>query len=126
MKKFEELTEREVLALAIALEEEDERVYADFAEGLRQDYPATASMFDDKAVTRQHGDSGGWGSSYAHTQEAYRTIVSSAVDDTSESKAKTKAQLSGEVKVNLRSDVFSLDNLANQTEIDSVNERAQQ
>ena len=39
MKKFEELTEREVLALAIALEEEDERVYADFAEGLRTDYP---------------------------------------------------------------------------------------
>src|ERR1700693_6565784 len=46
MKKFEDLTEREVLALAIALEEEDERVYADFAEGLRPDYPATASMFD--------------------------------------------------------------------------------
>src|SRR6201987_5870584 len=46
MKKFEELTEREILALAIGLEEEDERVYADFAEGLRQDYPATASMFD--------------------------------------------------------------------------------
>src|ERR1700685_4311283 len=46
MKKFEDLTEREVLALAIALEEEDERVYADFAEGLRADYPATASMFD--------------------------------------------------------------------------------
>src|SRR5579872_1763888 len=46
MKKFEELTEREVLALAIALEEEDERVYSDFAEGLRQDYPATASMFE--------------------------------------------------------------------------------
>ena len=45
MKKFEELTEREILALAIALEEEDERVYADFADGLRQDYPATASMF---------------------------------------------------------------------------------
>ena len=46
MKKFEDLTEREVLALAIGLEEEDERVYADFAEGLRQDYPATASMFE--------------------------------------------------------------------------------
>ena len=46
MKKFEELTEREVLALAIALEEEDERVYSDFAEGLRQDYPATTSMFE--------------------------------------------------------------------------------
>ncbi|MGA8214386.1 MAG: iron exporter MbfA [Candidatus Sulfotelmatobacter sp.] len=46
MKKFEELTEREVLALAISLEEEDERVYADFAEGLRQDYPASAAMFE--------------------------------------------------------------------------------
>src|SRR6202049_2349992 len=46
MKKFEDLTEREVLALAIGLEEEDERVYADFAEGLRQDYPATAAMFE--------------------------------------------------------------------------------
>ncbi len=46
MKKFEDLTEREVLALAISLEEEDERVYSDFAEGLRQDYPATASLFE--------------------------------------------------------------------------------
>jgi len=46
MKKFETLTEREVLALAISLEEEDERVYADFAEGVRQDYPASATLFD--------------------------------------------------------------------------------
>ena len=46
MKKFQDLTEREVLALAISLEEEDERVYSDFAEGLRQDYPASAAMFE--------------------------------------------------------------------------------
>jgi rubrerythrin len=46
MKKFHELSEREVLALAITLEEEDERVYADFAEGLRADYPASAEMFE--------------------------------------------------------------------------------
>jgi erythrin-vacuolar iron transport family protein len=46
MKNFHELTEREVLALAISLEEEDERVYADFAEGLRADYPASAAMFE--------------------------------------------------------------------------------
>src|ERR1700676_1846886 len=46
MKKFHELSEREVLALAIALEEEDERVYADFAEGLRADYPASAAVFE--------------------------------------------------------------------------------
>src|SRR5882757_1637475 len=45
MKKFDNLTEQEILALAISLEEEDERVYADFAEGLRQDYPASAAVF---------------------------------------------------------------------------------
>jgi len=46
MKKFETLSEQEVLALAISLEEEDERVYADFAEGVRQDYPASATLFE--------------------------------------------------------------------------------
>ncbi len=33
MKNFKELSEREILALAISLEEEDERVYADFFAG---------------------------------------------------------------------------------------------
>ena len=46
MKTFDKLTEREILALAVSLEEEDERVYADFAEGLRQDYPASAAVFE--------------------------------------------------------------------------------
>jgi erythrin-vacuolar iron transport family protein len=46
MRSFESLTEREILALAISLEEEDERVYADFAEGLRKDFPGTAAIFD--------------------------------------------------------------------------------
>src|SRR5579864_9355025 len=46
MKSFEQLTEKEVLALAITLEEEDERVYADFAEGLRESFPASAAVFD--------------------------------------------------------------------------------
>src|SRR3984957_13873642 len=46
MRNFDSLSEREILALAISLEEEDERVYADFAEGLRQDYPASAAIFD--------------------------------------------------------------------------------
>jgi rubrerythrin len=39
MKNFNTLSEREILALAISLEEEDERVYANFAEGLKQDFP---------------------------------------------------------------------------------------
>ena len=46
MRSFESLSEREVLALAVSLEEEDERIYADYAEELRQDFPATAQMFD--------------------------------------------------------------------------------
>lgn len=45
MRDFHSLTEREILALAISLEEEDERVYADFADGLRQDFPASAAVF---------------------------------------------------------------------------------
>src|SRR5689334_6919770 len=46
MRSFESLSEQEVLALAIALEEEDERVYSDFAENFRKDFPATAAMFE--------------------------------------------------------------------------------
>ncbi len=46
MRAFDSLSEREILALAISLEEEDERVYADFAEGLREDFPSTAAIFD--------------------------------------------------------------------------------
>jgi erythrin-vacuolar iron transport family protein len=45
-KKFRELSEREILALAISLEEEDGRIYADFADGLRETYPDTAKLFD--------------------------------------------------------------------------------
>jgi rubrerythrin len=45
-KNFKDLTEQEILALAISLEEEDGRVYGDFAEGLRATYPATAKIFD--------------------------------------------------------------------------------
>src|SRR5438874_13621241 len=42
MRSFSSLSEREILALAISLEEEDARIYDDFAEGLAADYPATA------------------------------------------------------------------------------------
>jgi len=46
-KNFKDLSQREILALAISLEEEDSRVYGDFADGLRQTYPATAKMFEE-------------------------------------------------------------------------------
>jgi rubrerythrin len=46
MKNLSDLTERELLALAISLEEEDSRIYEEFADGLRDAYPDTASMFN--------------------------------------------------------------------------------
>jgi rubrerythrin len=45
MRSFDSLSEREILALAISLEEEDERVYAEYAEGLRENFPASAAVF---------------------------------------------------------------------------------
>jgi rubrerythrin len=46
MRSFESLSEREVLALAISLEEEDARIYADFADGLKENYAEQAKKFD--------------------------------------------------------------------------------
>ncbi len=42
---FRDLSEQQILALAISAEEEDSRIYADFAEGLRSEYPATTELF---------------------------------------------------------------------------------
>lgn len=57
-KKFRDLSEREILALAISLEEEDARIYADFADGLRDTYPDTAKVFDDmRAEETEHRNS---------------------------------------------------------------------
>lgn len=46
MKTFESLTESEVLALAISLEEEDSRIYDGFADGLRKSRPEEAAAFE--------------------------------------------------------------------------------
>ena len=46
-KTFRNLSEREILALAISLEEEDSRIYGEFADGLRERYPTSAEMFDE-------------------------------------------------------------------------------
>ena len=49
MKRFSDLTEQEVLALAITNEEEDSRIYRGFAEGLREQFPSSAKVFDEMA-----------------------------------------------------------------------------
>ncbi len=47
MRDFDSLSQKEILALAISLEEEDERIYADFAESMRENFPGTAKVFDE-------------------------------------------------------------------------------
>ena len=54
MKRFADLSEQEVLALAISYEEEDSRIYRDFAEGLRPGFPDTAKMFEEMAAEEVH------------------------------------------------------------------------
>ena len=49
MKSFSDLTEQEILALAISAEEEDQRIYADYADGLKVAYPASAQVFSGMA-----------------------------------------------------------------------------
>jgi rubrerythrin len=50
MRDFSQLSEREVLALAIGSEEEDGRIYNDIAERLKDDYPASATVFTEMAA----------------------------------------------------------------------------
>jgi rubrerythrin len=49
VKRFADLSEQEVLALAITNEEEDSRIYRGFAEGLREAFAASAKVFDEMA-----------------------------------------------------------------------------
>ena len=47
--RFSDLSEQQILALAISNEEEDNRIYRAFAEGLREQYPASAKVLDEMA-----------------------------------------------------------------------------
>jgi rubrerythrin len=47
MRTFKSLSEQEILALAVSLEEEDGRIYDNFAQGLQADYPASAKLLDE-------------------------------------------------------------------------------
>jgi rubrerythrin len=49
VKRFADLSEQEILALAITNEDEDSRIYRGFAEGLREKYPSSAKVFDEMA-----------------------------------------------------------------------------
>lgn len=49
-KRFDDLSEQEMLALAISSEEDDGQIYRGYAEQLRTDYPASAAVFDGMAA----------------------------------------------------------------------------
>lgn len=48
-RRFADLSEQEILALAISSEEDDAQIYRSFAERLRGDFPASAAVFNDMA-----------------------------------------------------------------------------
>jgi rubrerythrin len=50
LRTFAELSEQEILALAISLEEEDARVYLEYAHGLEERYPASAKIFTEMSA----------------------------------------------------------------------------
>jgi rubrerythrin len=49
-KRFSDLSEQEILALAISSEEDDARIYRGYAESLRADFPDSAKVFEGMAV----------------------------------------------------------------------------
>ena len=49
MRQFSDLSEQEILALAISLEEEHGRIFADYAQGLKDTFPASAKVFTEMA-----------------------------------------------------------------------------
>jgi len=80
----------------------------------------TASMNDvssQKAKQTMNVSSGGWylpvdWSASSESEQEHVATVASAVDETSESKAEVKAKLSGEVRVNFKSDYLPLEKMA--------------
>ncbi|MEG6508277.1 ferritin family protein [Methyloligella sp. 2.7D] len=54
MKRFSELTEEQIVALAISLEEEDARFYRDYARALEEHYPASAEVLREMAKEEDH------------------------------------------------------------------------
>ena len=63
-RRFADLSEQEILALAISSEEDDARIYRSFSERLRAQYPASAQVFDGMAIEedghRQKGAGAVW------------------------------------------------------------------
>lgn len=79
---------------------------------------ARASLYDSQSSMNRNTSAAGvhfgWGAagSVNVNEQRHITTVGSAVDESSESKAEVKAKLSGEVRVNFKSDYFPMEKLA--------------
>ncbi|UXY14509.1 hypothetical protein N8I74_14450 [Chitiniphilus purpureus] len=102
------------------------KVVFDFRSSDEARRDARAALYDSKSSRNKNttvaGAFFGWGGgATANTNEQrHMTTVSSSVDETSESKAEMKAKLTGEVRVNFKSDYFPMEKLASPAMIASI------
>jgi len=109
------------------------KVVFDMKASDQQKRVARASMYDKNEATTATSTSVGYGGWFSPLNASYNsestsdhvTTVESSVDDTSESKAQVKANLTGEVRVNFKSDYFPMDKLANPQMIAAIQGNAQ-
>ena len=59
-RRFSDLTEQEILALAISSEEDDAQIYRMYAERLRGEYPGSAAIFDGMAKEEDEHRAAPW------------------------------------------------------------------
>lgn len=67
----------------------------------------------------------GGGGAYANSSQSHVATVESSVDDTSQARAEVKAQLTGEVQLRFKSDVFPLEKMVDAGGLATLNARAQ-
>jgi hypothetical protein len=83
-----------------------------------------AASLDDRTQSDRGGAAGvalPWGGAGGYSRSQHKTTVRSSVDDTSESKASMKAKLTGEVRVNFRSETLPPERMLDALEFDKIN-----
>ncbi len=91
---------------------------------------AEAEMHDEQKSASSAGAAAaawspwGAGGGYAHSSQSHVATVSSAIDDTSESRAEVKAQLSGDVQLKFKSETFPLERMVSAGGLALLNARA--
>ena len=102
------------------------KVVFDFRASDQANRRARASLYDSDESRNKNTTGGGfvmpWGgaASVNENEQSHVTTVQSSVDENSESKAELKAKLTGEVRVNFKSDYFPMEKLASPGMIASI------